>query len=189
MIIPSCYLCIPLTHQAQKEFSFIQDDLKKTTSSLQLQNPNTAHITLLYYGDIRQEKIIKIKQKIQNITNNFSPFSLTIKNVGTFGSKKYPRVFWLGVEEEKNNTLTNLKDKIDQQTLIYCQKKPTENDFTAHATIGRVKSPKKFTKELPSLNQKLQNINIKLKVTELQLCGTDPDTLQNQTPLLRFNLK
>ena len=130
------------------------------------------HFTLQFLGEISEEIIHKIIQSLQTI--KFSSFSVNLKGVGVFPKPKFPRVIWIGTDENGGNMLIQLSKKVEKvlKPLGFFSDKP----FKPHITIFRIKNKiKDITKEME--NQKMVDFgiqeisSIKLKQSKLTSSG------------------
>ena len=60
--------------------------------------PETFHVTLQFLGETK--KLEEIQQALQQVQG--SPMEIAFRNVGFFPNPKSPRVFWVGIEFDKN---------------------------------------------------------------------------------------
>ena len=130
------------------------------------------HFTLQFLGEVYEEithEIIKALYKIK-----FSSFYVNLKGVGTFPKSKYPKIIWIGTDENGGNILIKLSGKVKEalEPLGFFSNKP----FKPHITVFRIKKKiKDITDNLK--NQKnehfgLQRVSsIKLKKSELTSNG------------------
>ncbi|MFL5321037.1 MAG: RNA 2',3'-cyclic phosphodiesterase, partial [Myxococcaceae bacterium] len=58
------------------------------------------HLTLQFLGHVDAEKVPEIEAAIDRGTSGHAAHTLALKGGGAFGSKKAPRVLWIGVEGE-----------------------------------------------------------------------------------------
>jgi len=94
------------------------------------------HITLKFFGETAENRIGGIKELLLNIGHDHTSFSLSLKNVGIFGSAYNPRVLWFGIKKsEKLISLAN--DVLDQVGSIGFKR--DRQNFVPHLTIARIK--------------------------------------------------
>jgi len=86
------------------------------------------------------DKKTEIEKRIKEIENSFSPFNVSLKEIGGFPSPEKARILWVGIEEGINN-LIELFEAIDNKTAELGFEKETRN-FTPHITFARVKKGK-----------------------------------------------
>ena len=64
------------------------------------------HFTLQFLGEIAEE----ISQKIIKVLNTieFSSFNVNLRGIGTFPKTKFPKIIWIGTDENGGNMLIQL---------------------------------------------------------------------------------
>ena len=127
----------------------IPEDIKKEIRSIQNKLPNflgkkteikNLHLTLKFLGEISEDKLKDIKERLRKI--KFNQFEAEIDKVGVF----YPdsiRIIWLHMKN-----CEKLQKTIDESLSGLFAK---EQRFMSHLTIARVKNVKNktiFLKEL-----------------------------------------
>jgi len=126
------------------------------------------HFTLQFLGEVSEEILQKIIEALRKI--EFSSFNVNLKGTGAFPKPKFPRVIWIGTDDNGGNMLIQLSKKVEKvlEPLGFFSDKP----FKPHITVFRIKKKiGDITKELD--NQKtidfgIQEVtNIKLKKSEL----------------------
>jgi len=147
----------------------IQDKINIDAKAI---NSESLHFTLQFLGEISDD----VSEKIINALNTieFSSFKINLKGIGAFPKPKFPRVIWIGTDENGGNMLIQLAKKVEKvlEPLGFFPDKP----FKPHITIFRIKKKiGDITKELNS--QKMINFGIqeitsfKLKKSELTSTG------------------
>ncbi len=99
-----------------------------------------------------------------------------MKGIGAFPKPKFPRVIWIGTDDNGGNTLIQLSKKVEKvlEPLGFFSDKP----FKPHITVFRIKKKVgDITKELDSqkmIDFGIQEVtSIKLKKSELTSKGTN----------------
>lgn len=92
------------------------------------------HLTLKFVGEINEEVLEKIENKLNDNFNDFGVFDSKISKIGMFGSKYNPKIIWMGLENEQkfkdlHYTIENILNKF----------KGNEQPFVPHITLGRIK--------------------------------------------------
>ena len=158
-----------------------ENDVKKSIKDFQnkLQinakpvNSDQLHFTLQFLGEISEEQVQKVIESLQTI--KFSEFTINLKGIGAFPKPKFPRVIWIGTDEEGGNNLIELAKKVENvlKPLGLVSDKP----FKPHITIFRIK--KKIGDMTEELNKQrfmdfgMQKISrIMLKKSELTSEGS-----------------
>lgn len=144
----------------------VVESIKKFQSEININakpvEPTNFHFTLQFLGEVTEDVSQKIIQALKTI--EFSSFSVNLKGIGAFPKAKFPRVVWIGTDEEGGNLLIQLAKKVEKvlEPLGVFSDKP----FKPHLTVFRIK--KKIggiTKELEK--QKTVDFGIQ-KVTEIK---------------------
>ncbi len=94
------------------------------------------HLTLKFLGDVSDDLVSDIENRLKLIGKRYQPFSTGIRGAGAFPNFKNPNVLWLGVEV--SDQLGALFRDIDA-TLSEIGFEKDSRRFSPHLTIGRVK--------------------------------------------------
>lgn len=130
-------------------FKNIQNKIPKEHAVLRF--TDSFHLTLKFLGEIKEEKIPKIKKQLNNIT--FESFKATLSKIGFFPKPEFIRVIWVGFKQKKK--LTKLQNLVDNTLSTSLE---TEKKFHPHVTLARVKNVKN--------KQKFQDIIHKIEAPE-----------------------
>ncbi|MBI4680001.1 MAG: RNA 2',3'-cyclic phosphodiesterase [Nitrospirae bacterium] len=132
-----CFIAIELPEAVKSTLSGIEEDLKKSKADVRWVKPDNIHLTLKFFGNIEEKKTEKIIEIMENICNQYAPFTIEIKGMGTFPNIKSPRVLWVGIEG--NDTLKTLQEEIENKMESIGFERE-DRAFTAHLTLGRFRS-------------------------------------------------
>jgi len=131
---------------------------------------------------VQQDKIDEIEQIIKDSVTNTDPFTITFKDTGVFPNKNYIRVVWIGIH--KSDKLKAIAGNIDE-SLSKLGFKKEKREFSAHLTIGRVKTARNMELLLKKIEEfsnfdfgKQDIISIKLKKSDLTPKGPIYTTLK-----------
>ncbi len=117
-----------------------QNRLKPFDCDIRWVRPESIHVTLKFLGDVRAEQIGEISESIRIAIESLSTFEVMVGGAGVFPDSRRPRVLWVGVEKGSEE-LALLALKIEDVCSNFNFKKEMRA-FSAHLTIGRVRSPK-----------------------------------------------
>jgi 2'-5' RNA ligase len=121
------------------------------------------HFTLQFLGEITEE----ISQKIIKVLNTieFSSFNVNLRGIGTFPKTKFPKIIWIGTDENGGNMLIQLSQKI--QKVLEPLGFFSDKAFKPHITVFRIKKKvEDITNELE--NSKTMDFGIQ-KITSIKL--------------------
>lgn len=98
--------------------------------------PHNLHFTLQFLGDISQDIAEKVMISLNSV--KFSSFMVNFKGVGVFPKVKFPRVVWIGTDENGGHSLIELAKKVENALipLGFSVDKP----FKPHITVFRIKN-------------------------------------------------
>lgn len=135
-----CFLAITCCAEIQNTLYAIQKNLQKSGVQVKWVAPKNIHITLKFLGDIDEESINPICQTIEPITHAASSFAVRLGKLNVFPETQSPRIILVRLQTS-DDTLVQLNQTISMRLKIL-NIPPENKEFTPHATIGRIKSPK-----------------------------------------------
>ena len=118
----------------------VLDKIAKTQSDFKIKathvNKQNMHFTLLFLGEISDEAVESVKKEISKIS--FQPIQVRFTHVGAFPNPRFPRVVWIGVDDEAAKKLVELAVQVEKKLapLGFRSDKP----FRPHLTIFRIKN-------------------------------------------------
>ncbi len=115
--------------------------------------PENFHITLAFLGDLTEERISSLSDKLERVAVLCTPFTIEFSGVGVFRTIRNPSVIWIGLKP--SIPLNTLKYQIDE--ILHKEDLPVESgDFSPHLTFARLKT-RKYLKEIHQLVEKHKN--------------------------------
>ena len=141
------FVAVEITNQdILDSITNIQSELKIKAKPVSIKN---IHFTMQFIGEVSDETSQKIQDELKSI--KFEPFEVSMRGIGAFPKPSFPRVIWVGTDEEGGKKLSELAVKISEKlsNLGFKNDKP----FKPHVTIFRVKN-------------KIENISNELKQYE-----------------------
>lgn len=115
----------------------VQSLLKESNADVKWESLEKFHITIKFLGDVFENVLAEMTQKLREALKRNKPFTLSYQDVGCFPNLKNPRVVWIGCENP-DGELLNIKNEIDNVTVPYGFPME-ERKFHPHITLGRVK--------------------------------------------------
>ena len=149
------FIAIDLPENIREEIRKIQEKLPEFKGKLT--EKENLHLTLKFLGEVDEEKIRLLKDKLKEI--KFKKFEAEIDSLGVF-SEKFVRIVWLHL-----TNCEKLQEKIDKKLEDIFQK---EERFMSHLTIARVKNIKNKKEFLEKLG-KIKINRIKFLVNSFKL--------------------
>ena len=136
----------------------IQSDFKIKATPVGKQN---MHFTLLFLGEVTEEAVENVKKELSLIS--FKPIEVKFTHLGAFPNSRFPRVIWIGVDEEGAKQLIELASQVEKklEPLGFRSDKP----FKPHLTLFRIKNKVEISQTL----EKFKEIDFgKEVITELK---------------------
>jgi 2'-5' RNA ligase len=103
--------------------------------------PENLHITLKFLGDVNEDSIYTIAQKLTELSAVHAALQVKLKTIGAFPSLKRPNALWIGIT--KTPALEALHCGIEE-AMSQAGFKKEDRPFTPHLTIARVKGMRDY---------------------------------------------
>lgn len=127
------YIAIDFENNIKDYFSKITTYIKNYCIEGIFTEMKNFHLTICFIGEADDIQISQLKEVINKVVLEASPFELLVNNLGIFKRKK-TNILWIGIEE--NLTLSELHKKLS--TLLKEFKIPFHDKlFMPHITLGR----------------------------------------------------
>jgi 2'-5' RNA ligase len=173
-------IAIELPEEIRTILSNIQDELKQTQADIKWVKPENIHLTLKFLGEIEEDKALKIQLVLKEIAQKNSPLSLYLSGIGAFPKLQYPRVIWIGINNDQ--PVSGIAKDLEKELLKIGFPAETR-PFSSHVTLGRVRSGlnrKALIEKIEFLNKNLPSPQPEFKVLSLTLFKS---TLTPQGPI------
>ncbi|KRT67675.1 MAG: 2'-5' RNA ligase, 2'-5' RNA ligase [candidate division WWE3 bacterium CSP1-7] len=140
------FLAVPVTQKIIRELAKEIERLKKSLPDWEIKwvTPENLHITLVFFGWVKEDQIKNLKTEIEALVPKSTPFQIT---TGKLFLKVRP--LWLEIEQGREE-LNRLAEEIGHQLTIKGSLKE-ERGFYPHLTLGRVKKRGKI--KLPLVHE------------------------------------
>jgi len=124
---------VPVTDQILQ----FQQDIKKTDANVKLVEPENIHITLKFLGDTPITQIDAIEEIMNKSVATTQKHTIKLESTGVFPNENYIKVIWIGMNQSEK--IAEIANTLNQQCTQIGVKKD-KRGFSAHLTIGRMKS-------------------------------------------------
>lgn len=151
------FIAIDINQSAKQKISCLIDQLTRSNADAKWITENQMHFTLKFLGQTDELLIPKISEALKSLVENFGEFTISFSDIGAFPNIKRPRVIWLGIDKGKDKLeLLNGKIETALEKLGFEKEK---RQFTAHLTLGRVRS----LKNIEGLKALIDKMDIRLE--------------------------
>lgn len=160
------FIAIDIPSFAREKIADLQNGFKTLGLDVAWVKPSNFHLTLKFLGNVNRDQISEIKKCLKTALAGVPCFSTSIGDVGVFPSLERPRVLWVGLEN--SDVLVSLQKKVDSG-LAQIGFEPEPKMFSAHLTLGRIKSQKGKTRLQDALKnaQKVESEPIQISAVTL----------------------
>ncbi len=114
------------------------DRLRAAAPGVAWVKPANLHLTLRFLGDPDEGQVEAAGVCVVQVAGRHAPLALSLHGAGAFPGLDHPRVIWLGVEQGRGALVALAADL--ERALEGAGLGRAEKIFTAHLTLGRVKS-------------------------------------------------
>ena len=135
--------------------------------------PKEFHLTLKFLGDVSEEKINEVKEKLKEV--KVEEIKVKLGKMGVFPNENFIRVTWVGMEDGKK--IEELQKRIEDALSGMFEK---DNRFHPHITLARIKfieqdKKKEFVDKVKSIEIEPKEITItKFKLIKSELKPDGP---------------
>jgi RNA 2',3'-cyclic 3'-phosphodiesterase len=98
------------------------------------------HLTLKFLGGVEPGRLDAITAALAEVGRAHRPFELGVSDLGAFPSRSRPRVLWAGVDEGAAAAAALAVDVDHALSSLGFEREGRA--FSAHVTLGRVRSPR-----------------------------------------------
>ena len=144
------FIGIGLSDEAKAALTQSQQELATSHADVKWVQPEQLHVTLKFLDEISDAQRQQMEASLTTIAQQTSAFTMGLQAIGAFPSVSDPRIIWVGVGEGKASVV-RLAEAIEQGARVLGLKRE-ERPYSAHVTIGRVRSGR----NLQSLTQQLK---------------------------------
>jgi RNA 2',3'-cyclic 3'-phosphodiesterase len=134
------FIAIELPPQVREFLSQSQDRLRRASADVKWVRPDLIHLTLVFLGEVPVDMQGDLEAAVREAVAGFGPMQLQATGAGRFPLKGLPRVIWIGISES-SGALVRLQQAVAKATAALAEKQE-DRAYTAHLTLGRVRSGK-----------------------------------------------
>jgi len=144
------FVALNLPSEIRDRLAVVQESLRRAQADVSWVRAENIHVTLKFLGETEEKRLGRIRPALIQVAQAGTPFSMELAGVGSFGGR-IPRVVWVGVEDGAE-PLTQLAGGVEA-ALAGVGFAKERREFTAHLTLGRVRSPRNAEALLAALQE------------------------------------
>jgi 2'-5' RNA ligase len=142
------FVAVHLPDEVRERLAMVQDRLRRAQADVSWVKPGNLHITLKFLGETETGRLDRIRSALADAAQGTAVFAAEVAEVGTFGGR-VPRVVWVGVRDGATPLAALARAVEDALAGVGVAKE--KRGFTAHFTLGRVRSPRNVEALLAAL--------------------------------------
>lgn len=132
------FIAVELPESVRQEVAALQADFKSSSADVKWVEAANLHLTLKFLGDIEEHQVSSLKETLGAALRDLTSFDIHLEGIGAFPKTTFPRVIWVGINQGEKQ-LVELANRVEQACAGLGFPKE-ERPFSAHLTIGRVRS-------------------------------------------------
>lgn len=154
----SVFLALPLESQPKWLFQALQEELKPYGDILRFQNPQSPHLTLMFWQSAGQLEYQGITAQAAKIASLHRPFTMHVTGAETFGNRGEDSVLFLTIAFSEE--LARVK-----KSCPWSDGRP----FAPHITLARIDHPQRFNVVKKKVMKILEGTAFDVPVDRLRL--------------------
>ena len=161
------FLAVELPEDIRRALAQLQRRLAESHADVKWTEEANLHITMRFLGEISQEQREAVEQLVARLAQRHHGQPVSLSQLGAFPSVSAPRVIWVGVGEGKlwlHQVASQVEDGLGD--LGFAKE---ERAWTAHVTLGRVRSPTRRADLAARLRPTIWEPSHAFRVTHLTL--------------------
>jgi 2'-5' RNA ligase len=150
------FLAFELPVDIKRIIMAVSDDVRQLSLNVRWVNVTNIHLTIVFMGDVQEEQIKPIQAIVKDVCQEYGPFSIGLKGIGLFGSRRNPRVLWIGLDGAIDR-MGYFRDDL-QKKLRPFGIKEEKRRFKPHLTLGRFRKGARAGTHLDDLLSKYHTL-------------------------------
>ncbi|MBN2583823.1 MAG: RNA 2',3'-cyclic phosphodiesterase [Planctomycetes bacterium] len=181
------FIAVELPEAAQRLLAAVARELRQADADVKWSRPENMHLTLKFLGDTPEEFVDEVSSSLDAAATGCPRHTATMSEIGAFPNPRRPRVVWVGLDEPTGR-LAALQKAVDEATSDLVP--PDPRGFTAHLTLGRVRSGRNVERLAQLMNGYRLTSPVEVPVNEIVLIRSELSRSgPTYTPLHRSPLK
>ena len=130
------FIAIPVDDSGRNILVSAMKSMSTTADAVKWVHPGNLHLSLVFLGEIEENRVPVITERVRHATENQPSFTLSFTGISHFGPAAHPKVIFSPVTGD-TGTVRHLQERIvTSLSGIY---QPDRRPYTPHITLGRGK--------------------------------------------------
>ena len=135
------FIAIAIPAEGRAQLTRLQATLAASQADVKWVATDALHVTLKFLDEISESQRQDVEALLKRVAQSEPVFTARLGAAGAFPSIAAPRIVWVGVQDGAE-AMSRMASAIEQGTAAMGLRKE-EHEFSAHVTIGRVRSPRR----------------------------------------------
>jgi RNA 2',3'-cyclic 3'-phosphodiesterase len=137
-----CFVAIDPSAGARAAIAEVQRRVRANAGAADVRwvDPEVIHLTLKFLGEVAEARVPAVAETLRVVAAPVAPLALALGGLGAFPTVRRARVVWIGVTAGAAE-VARLAGGVDQ-ALAAVGFVPEARPWSAHLTVGRVRSPR-----------------------------------------------
>ena len=131
------FIAVDVPPEVKNHLSSVSTALGSLDLDARLAPVASLHLTLRFLGNVEKSRLPGIGVAIRRCARRLPPFSLEVRNLGAFPSRRRPRIVWAGIAGDGGLERLHRLLELELQELGFDRER---KKFRPHLTLLRLKS-------------------------------------------------
>jgi len=151
------FLAFELPSEIRETLSAVSEDGRAASLNIRWVGVAHIHLTVVFMGNVEEARIGDIREVAGGVCDQYAPFHIHVNGIGRFGSRRNPRVIWIGLGGEVDR-MSSFRDDL-QKGLAPFEIQEERRPFRPHLTLGRFRKGATGDPRLDDLLSKYKDLN------------------------------
>ena len=138
------FIAALLPDDVRQSLGEFTNSIKPNIEGVKWEKREKLHVTLKFLGETEEKLANEISEIVGGLAQKYSPFSLSVTNIGGFPGLDNPRVLYIGLSPNEELSAFQREIESSLEPLGFAKE---SRRFVPHVTIGRVR--KRFAIKAP----------------------------------------
>lgn len=149
------FVAIAVPEDRAARLEKLQAQLAPEVEKVRWVTPGHFHATLAFLGDVPDTELNEVCRAVGEASAAYPAFEVRLEKLGAFPRPDRPRNLWVGLEGPGIETLTQLQHSV-AIALGRVGYPPSEDRFSAHVTLGRLKADRRHAPDVRPLVERFK---------------------------------
>ena len=166
------FLAFELPLEIKEVVAHAYQCMRKTSLDARWVKPENMHLTVVFMGNVPNERLESIAEAVGEVCREFGPFEIQIDGTGVFSSRRYPRVLWIGLAGDLER-MSLFRDGLQMNLAPFGINQEVRR-YKPHLTIGRFRKGFRAGPQLDEILANYQDLSSDVStVDELAMFRSD----------------